>query len=140
MRSDWLQLWTRDSRSRVNRGMSVLILSSFDTCPCRWKKIFKYFGRSSLGRLHCRGWWVGRQGCRRWKLNLGGSGDVWGKWGPARTQMPHPAALLPSPTDHHNQLLFVEPALSIIVYIARYVWQLRRMYLMSDWAIPCPGF
>ena len=73
-----------------------------------------------------------RQGCRRWKLNLGGSGDVWGKWGPARTQMPHPAALLPSPTDHHNQLLFMEPVLSIIVYIARYVWQLWRMYFLSD--------
>ena len=62
---------------------------------------------------------MGRQGCRRWKLNLGGSGDVWGKWGPARTQMPHPAALLPSPTHHHNQLLFMELAYSIIVYIER---------------------
>ena len=36
-----------------------------------------------------------------------------------------------------------QPALTLelaLSFIARYVWQLRRMYLMSDWAIPCPGF
>ena len=61
--------------------MSVLILSSFDTYPCRWKKIFKYFGRSSLGRLHCRGWWDGETGMQEMEIKSRGKWRRLGEMG-----------------------------------------------------------
>ena len=102
------------------------------------EKDLQIFWKILIGKAALQGVVGGETGMQEMEIKSRGKWRRLGEMG--ASQDSDASSWLPSPTRHHNKLLFIELALSIIVYIARYVWQLRRMYLMSDWAIPCPGF
>ena len=105
--------------------------------PLQMEKDLQIFWKILIGKAALQGVVGGETWMQEMEIKSRGKWWRLGEMGASQDSDASSCCFASQSNSSPQPALTLELALSII---ARYVWQLRRMYLMSDWAMPCPGF